>query len=132
MNSTLDEDSRKALIEYRLHRADETMEESVLLYNASHFNAAMNRLYYACYYAIAAALLQKNVNATTHAGVKTMFNLHFIAKGLLQKEHGKTFSRLFEIRHTGDYDDFVYCDKELFEEFHHKAMALLESLKSIL
>lgn len=28
----------------------------------------------------------------------------------------KTFSRLFEIRHSGDYDDFVYCDKALIDE----------------
>ena len=33
--------------------------------------------------------------------------MHFISKGLLSKEQGKAFSRLFEIRHSGDYDDFV-------------------------
>ena len=36
-----------------------------------------------------------------------MIGMHFISKGLLYKEQGKAFSRLFEIRHSGDYDDFV-------------------------
>ena len=49
----------------------------------------MNRLYYAFYYAIVAALLQKDVNAAAHAGVKPMFNLHFTSTGLLSKELGK-------------------------------------------
>ncbi len=129
MNATLDKESRNALVQYRLQRADETMEEAMLMCNAAHYNAAMNRLYYACYYAIVAALLYKNVIATTHAGVKTMFSLHFISTGVLSKEHGKSFSRLFEIRHTSDYDDFVYCDKELFDEFYGKARLLIESLK---
>lgn len=129
MNTSLDETSRLALIQHRMERADETMEEALLLCNAAHYNAAMNRLYYACFYAITAALLQKDINSMTHTGTKAMFSLHFIASGVLPKEHGKTFSRLFEIRHTSDYDDFVYCDKELFDDFFPKAQSLIESLR---
>lgn len=43
MNETLDEQSRQALVQYRLERASETMEEVTLLANESHFNAAMPR-----------------------------------------------------------------------------------------
>ena len=85
MKSILDEESRKALVNYRMQRADESLEEALILCHTGHYNASMNRLYYACYYAIVAALLQKDVNAATHAGVKTMFNLHFISTGLLSK-----------------------------------------------
>ena len=81
----------------------------------------MNRLYYACFYATSALLVANGITAASHAGVKTMLGLHFVSKGLLDIQHGKTFSRLFEIRHTGDYDDFVYCDKEMVEEYTPKA-----------
>ena len=47
------------------------------------------------------------LTASSHAGVKTMIGMHFVSKGLLSNEQGKAFSRLFEIRHSGDYDDFV-------------------------
>ena len=85
------------------------------------YNAAMNRLYYACFYATMALLLKHDIYTTTHAGVKTMLGLHFVAKGILSKEDGKTFNRLFEIRHSSDYDDFVYCDKEMVDTFYPKA-----------
>ena len=44
---------------YRLQRAHETMKEALVMSRESFYNAAVNRLYYACYYA-AIALLIKN------------------------------------------------------------------------
>ena len=61
-----------------------------------------------------------------------MLGLHFVAKGLLPKEYGKTFSRLFEIRHSRDYDDFVYCDKMLIDEFTPKAKDFLNAIKDLI
>ena len=61
-----------------------------------------------------------------------MLGLHFVSKGLLEKEHGKTFSRLFEIRHSGDYDDFVYCDKEMTDEYIPLAEAFIQRIKELI
>ena len=132
MNETLDEQSIQSLVCYRLERADEAIKEAVLLAEENHFNAAMNRLYYACFYASLALLVAKGIAASSHAGVRTMLGLHFVSKGSLQKEHGKTFSRLFEIRHSGDYDDFVYCDKEMIDEYTPKAIAFVNAIKDLL
>ena len=68
MKETLDEQSRQALIQYRIERVDETMEEVRILADSSHFNAAVNRLYYACFYAVQALLLKHHIAAGTHAG----------------------------------------------------------------
>lgn len=132
MNETLDEQSRQSLVCYRLDRADETICEAKLLASENHYNAAMSRLYYACYYAATSLLVANNISSSSHAGVKTQLSLRFVAKGLLDKEHGKTFSRLFEIRHTGDYDDFVYCDKEMVSEYTPKAEAFIQAVKLLL
>ena len=132
MNETLDEKSREALVKYRLDRADETLKEVEILAKESHFNAAANRLYYACFYATTALLVANSITTASHAGVKTMLGLNFVSKGLLANEHGKTFSRLFEIRHSGDYDDFVYCDKEMIDEYMPKAKSFIEAVKSLL
>ena len=48
MKETLDEQSRFGLMRYRMERADETMEEVDILSECGHYNAAVNRLYYAC------------------------------------------------------------------------------------
>ena len=132
MSETLDEQSRKELIGYRLGRANETMQEARLLAKEGYYNAAVNRLYYACFYAALALLVANSIPATTHSGVKTMLGLHFVSKGVLAREYGKTFSRLFEIRHSGDYDDFAYCDKEMTDDFTPKAEAFINKIKELL
>lgn len=132
MNETLDAQSRDALVQYRLERAAETLKEVEILANESHFNAAANRLYYACYYAATALLVANGHNTQTHAGTKTLLGLHFVSKGLLSNEYGKTFSRLFEIRHSGDYDDFVYCDKAMIDEYTPKAKEFINAIKTLL
>lgn len=124
--SELDDESRKSLVEYRLERAYETMKEAALLTDKGYYNAAVNRLYYACYYAAAALLLKHEIEAKTHAGVKSMFGLHFVSKGLIPIQIGKILSTLFEKRQSGDYDDFIYCDKEMTEELSVQAQTFID------
>lgn len=113
MKEKLDEDSKKALVTYRIQRAYETLKEAEVMKREAFYNAAINRLYYACYYAAIALLLKYDIQAQTHNGVKTMLGLHFVSTGKLPLKVGKTFGTLFEKRHSGDYDDFAYCDQEL-------------------
>ena len=106
--------------------------ESKLLAKEGFYNAAMNRLYYARFYATLALLVANDITAETHAGVKRMLGLYFVSKGLLPSAQGKTFSRLFEIRHSGDYDDFAYCDKEMTDEYTPKAVDYINAIKNLL
>jgi len=41
-----------------------------------------------------------------------MFGLHFVQTGFVARELAKFFSDLYDRRQTGDYDDFVFYDKE--------------------
>lgn len=43
---------RDKLVKYRLERAEETLEEAEVMANMSHWKTCINRLYYACFYAI--------------------------------------------------------------------------------
>ncbi len=132
MNEILDDQSRCDLIKYRIKRAHETMEEVVVLSDIGHYNAAVNRLYYACFYAAQALLLKHHISATTHAGVKTMLGLHFVSKGILSVENGKTFNTLFEKRHSSDYEDFAYCDKALVDDLTPLAEAVISKVEGLL
>jgi hypothetical protein len=51
----------KALVAHRLERARETLDEARLLLSAGHGNATVNRLYYACFYAVSALLLADGI-----------------------------------------------------------------------
>ena len=102
MSSDLDD-----LILYRLSRARETLEEARILADANHWNACVNRLYYACFYAVLALLIQNELITSKHSGVRSLFNFHFVKAGKISKEIARTYSDLFERRQEGDYDDFV-------------------------
>lgn len=132
MKETLDEQSRLGLMQYRLERADEALEEAAIMSERSHYNAAVNRLYYACFYAVQALLLKHHITATTHAGVKAMLGLHFVSKGIISIEHGKTFNTLFEKRHSSDYEAFAYCDKALVDDLTPMAEAFINQIKELL
>ena len=132
MKDSLDKESRNALVAYRMERARCSMKEAELMAQEGFYNTSINRLYYACYYAAVALLLQNNISSQTHSGVKTMLGLHFTSKGKLSIAASKTFTTLFEKRHSGDYDDFVYCDQEMFDELRPKAEAFIDEVnKSI-
>jgi len=132
MKETLDEQSRLGLMRYRIERADETMKEAAVLAERGFYNATVNRLYYACFYATQALLLKHHIAATTHAGVKSMLGLHFISKGIISIDHGKTFNTLFEKRHSSDYEAFAYCDKALVDDLTPLAEAFIQRIKELL
>ena len=77
-------------------------------------------------------LLANDIPAQTHSGVKTMLGLHFITKGKLSSSAGKTLAVLFNQRHSSDYDAFVYCDKEMVDEYYPKVEAFIEEVKNLL
>lgn len=82
----MNELERKKLISYRIKRANDTLNEIELLVENQLWNTAVNRLYYACYYAVIALLVKNKIKAQTHGGVRQMFGLHFIKTGLIDKE----------------------------------------------
>jgi len=106
----LTEEERTLLVTYRMQRARETLAEADNLIKGGFYNASINRLYYACYYAVIALLVKNNIFAQTHQGVKQMFSLHFIANGKIEKKQMIFYGRLFNNRISGDYDDFIQYD----------------------
>lgn len=70
-------------IDYRIQSAKETLKAAKLLAENSHWNSAINRLYYTCFYVISALLYKYDINANSHVGLKHQFTLHFIKTGLV-------------------------------------------------
>ena len=108
----MNESDRKELVTYRLNKPNRTLKEIDILLKNELWNTAVNRMYYACYYAVSALLLQNAIQAQTHAGVRQMFGMHFIKPGKIEKDLGKFYTDIFDKRQTGDYEDFVEFEKE--------------------
>ncbi|MBP3512412.1 MAG: HEPN domain-containing protein [Prevotella sp.] len=132
MNEGLTPEQRADLVAYRLERAHQTMDEARYLYDGGYFNASVNRLYYACFYASMALLISRGLNAATHNGVKTILSKEFIRTGMLDMEHGVTFGDLFNKRHTGDYDDYAFCDASTVDYLSPRAQAFIDAVEAII
>lgn len=132
MKDTLSTEDRHSLVEYRLQRAFDTLKEADYNAKGSFFNTAVNRLYYAAYYAVSALMLANGIETNTHAGIKTMLSLKFVKTGLLDTAHGRTFMTLYENRQSGDYEDFVYCDAELYSMLRPKSEDLIKAVASLI
>jgi len=120
------------LINYRLSRAGESIKEAEAMLANNFYNAAVNRIYYACYYAVNAILLKNSITAKTHKGIRQMFAVHYIQTGLISKEMGRFFTTLYDNRQTGDYDDFILYDLETVELMLPKAKAFINTIVELL
>lgn len=122
----------QALIAYRLQRAVETLEEARLMRRIEHWNTCANRLYYAAFYAVSALLVHSGHTSSKHSGIKALFNQHYVKTGIVTKENGRLYNRLFDLRQEGDYIDFVFLDAETVEPLVGKTSALLDTIQSLI
>ena len=104
--------SKEDYIKYRTSKSTEVFEDADLLAKNGRWNSCVNRLYYSGFYIVSALLYNSGINAATHNGVKTQFNLHFVKTGKISKDLGKLYSNLFDWRQESDYADFIEFDEE--------------------
>ncbi|HJC99031.1 HEPN domain-containing protein [Bacteroides sp. An322] len=102
----------KAVVIYRKEKAYVTLREAEDMIATEHWNLAMQRLYYACFYMASALLISAGIKAHTHNGVIGQLGLNYVSKGHLTKEEGRLYSRLLQNRITGDYNDFFDFESE--------------------
>ena len=121
-----------ALIAYRLRRATETLEEARLMQSIEHWNTCANRLYYAAFYAVSALLVRESYAASKHSGVKALFNRHYVKSGIVTKENGRLYNRLFDLRQEGEYIDFVSLDSETVEPLIDETVMLIDTFRALL
>jgi len=125
-------ENKNELVKYRLQRSDETLSDAVLLAENKRWNACINRLYYACYYAVNALLLQFGYKAHTHSGIKTQFSKHFIKEKKINQEQGKLYAKLLNQRHSGDYDDFVKFTEDEINPQINQVADFIRELREII
>lgn len=77
-------------------------------------------------------MLNENLDAVTHKGIKLMLGLKFIQPGKLDREYGIIYHRLFDSRQAGDYEDFVYYDKAIYDELRPLAQKFIDAVKSLI
>jgi len=125
-------EDRKDLVNFRLNRAKETLQDAEFELENHKLNMAVNRLYYACFYAVSALLLQSEIFAKTHTGIRQMFNLHFLRNGTISEKHSRFYTDIFEMRHSGDYDDYIVFEESQVKVLLEPARELIARIEEII
>ena len=68
------------------------------------YGSAINRAYYAIFYAANALLVTQGVARSKHSGVIASFRQYFVKPGLIEAEYGEIYGRVMDDQHLSDYD----------------------------
>lgn len=122
-----------ALIDFYIESSEKALQSAKSLYDLFDNNAAMNRLYYSCYYVVFALLLVKHkIRTKTHSGLLNMFSLHFVKTNILDKRYADLFVTLMQRRSEADYGDFVIITNDELEDLIPLTEQFIQEIKRLI
>ena len=109
---------KSELIRFWWSKSEESLESAKLEFKAGSYSFAINRVYYAAFYAVCAALFDRQKSFKKHSGVRSAFHQEFIRSGLMEVKFGKFYDQLFEDRQEGDYVAFISFEPDYTLTLH--------------
>mgnify|MGYP006309728585 CR=1 FL=1 len=67
------------------------------------YDSCASRCYYAMFFMAEAALLTKQLQASSHRGIINMFGKHLVKPGIFDKHLGSVLNNAYDKRLVGDY-----------------------------
>jgi uncharacterized protein (UPF0332 family) len=97
------------------------------------YASAVNRAYYAIFYAANALLSTQGLARSKHSGVISAFREHFVKPDLIEVEYSDIYGRVIDHRHVADYelelsigDQQAHTDLEDAERFVRRSEKWLQ------
>ncbi len=126
------DEQRFDIVTYRLESAKRLLPEIEDHISNGYYNTAMNRMYYACFYAVSALLVHHEIDGVkTHEGVRQQFGQHFVLKDIVNREWGRFYTIMFNSRSAVDYEDFKDFDLFTVEEQFPKVREFISMIDSL-
>jgi len=129
---TLKKTDREEVVKFRLEKAKNTLAEVPVLIENKFYRTAANRLYYACFYAATALLINDAYETHTHSGVKTLLGLHYIKGNIIDKSFGKMYQQIFNLRQDGDYEDWFDIEEKDIKPLLEPAEKFFETIENLI
>ena len=124
--------TRKDLSEYRLTKANETLETAKRDLLAKDYASANNRAYYAVFHAMRAVLALDGEDYKKHSAVIARFTQLYLKTDIFPRELSKTISNASLIRNRSDYEDFFICSNKDTEKLVKDAAAFVNTMSKYL
>ena len=120
------------LIRTQIHKSEEKLKAAKTLLREGFVDDAISRAYYAMFHAASAVLLSEGITVESHGALKTIFGLHFIRTGKIDRKYGRWLNKLKDERENGDYDIFTSFESEDAKEDINEAEQFLVEMKRFL
>ena len=127
----MDEELKLEIQQY-LKRSEDAIDTVKLLIKNEKYSDAVSKAYYAMFYAASALLRTRKLNTSKHSGVISLFGLHFVKTGLINKNHHKRFIKAFNDRDVADYRIMTEVIEEVAVQKLRDAEKFVADLKGFL
>ena len=119
-------------IHLELERGKRSLDAAKLLFEKGLYEDSVSRSYYAMFHAARALLLTKDIRPTSHAGVVSLFGLHFVKDGLIERDYARMISQGLDLREDGDYGIYTDVTKARASEILSDAQKFFVKIKEVL
>lgn len=127
-----EEEARREAVRYWWGMAEEALQSARLDSDTELLHSAINRAYYAVFYAASAVLVERGLHFRKHTGVRSALHRELVKTGLLSVEMGSLYDRLFEDRQHGDYVVLAEFEPESVREKVESAGTFLNAVRSLI
>ncbi len=118
------------LVPAMVEKSKQFFKSAEVLKEVEDYDGMVNRLYYSLERMAKALLLSEGIWSDTHEGIKKTFSKAFlhegIGNGFFVKEDVKLLIEAYQLRSTGDYDDFNCISEEKTREVFQKTIEFLD------
>ncbi len=128
----MSEGEHEKVIHYWWSKSEQSLASARREAEVGSYEFAVNRLYYAAFYGVSTALLERRLSFRKHSGVRAAFHREFIKTGLLDVEWGKLYDQLFEDRQEGDYVALTSFDQDYVESQITRCRNFLIALRPLI
>ena len=125
------DEARREVVRIWFERAHDALASARSEAAAARFNFAVNRAYYACFYAASALLLSEGRKFVRHAGVRAALHQHLVKPGRISPEWGDFYDLVLESRGEADYGELARFDESEVLGFVRKAALFVAEMERL-
>jgi uncharacterized protein len=126
-----DEQARQTVVAYWFEQARDALASARSEFGAARCNFAVNRAYYACFYAASAVLLNEGQKFVKHSGVRAAVHRHLVRTGRIEPQWGQLYDLLFQRRGQADYLELAAFDAVQVAELLQNAEGFVAQMERL-
>jgi len=124
-------DNKEVIIDHWFDKARRSISAAERELNSGNLDFSANRIYYAAFYAVTAALMQLGQRYKKHSAVRAAFHREFIKTELVPKEYGFLYDTVMRDREDADYLSFIQIEEDVLKQEIDQVKSLIELMEKL-